>query len=93
MAQPMDTSNPTHSQLKAILRCIKFSTGAAMEIFTGQGIDSIKEIKTLTQDFVTRLCSINRKPGEGADGHVVSYPAENLFHLLVYCCQHQDDVT
>ena len=27
------------------------------------------------------------------DGHVVSDPAENLFHLLVYYCKHQDCVT
>ena len=42
---------------------------------------------------MTRLCSIIRKPGGGTDGHVVSKPAENLFHILVYYFQHQDRVT
>ena len=42
---------------------------------------------------MTHLCSIISKPGEGTDGHVVSNPAENIFHLLVYYCQHQDRVT
>ena len=76
-----------------MFRCILFSTDSDMELVTGQGIDSIKEINTLTQDCVTSICSIIRKPGGRTDGHVVFYPAENIFDLLLYYCQHQDGVT
>ena len=89
----MAAAEPTNAQLKAMLRRIKFSTDAATDLVTGQGINSIEYIKTLTQDRVTRLCSIICKPGGGIDGHVLSEPAENLFRLLVYYCQHQDRVT
>ena len=50
----------------------KFSSDAATELIIEQCIDSIEEIKTLTQDRVTRLCSFICKPGGGTDGHVVS---------------------
>ena len=89
----MAADDATNARLKAMFRRIKFSTYASTELVTGQGIESIKEIKTLTQDLVTRLCSIIRKPGGGTNVHVVSKSAENIFHLLVYCCHHQDRVT
>ena len=76
-----------------MFRRIKFSTDDATELVTGQGINSIEKIKTQTQYRVTRLCSIIRKPGGGTDGHVVSEPAENIFQLFVYYCQHQYRVT
>ena len=72
---------------------IKFSTDPATELVTGQGMNYIGEIKTLTQDCVTRLCSIICKPGGGTYRHVVSKPDENIFYLLVYYFQHQDRVT
>ena len=84
----MAAADPTNAQLKAMLRSIKFSTDAATYIVTGQGIDSIEEIEILKQDRLTRLCSIICNPGGGTNGHVVSKPTENLFHLLVYCCPH-----
>ena len=80
----MAASKPTNDQLKTMLWRIKFSNEAAMEIVTGQGIDSIEEIKAITQYHVTHLCSIIFKPGGGTNGHVVSESAENIFHLLVY---------
>ena len=64
-----------------------------MELVTGQGIESIEDIKNLAQDRVTCLFSIIRKPGRGTNGHVVSKSAENIFHLLVYYFQHQYCVT
>ena len=89
----MPATDPTNAQLKAIFWSIKFYTDAATEIFTGQGIDSIKKIKILTQDRVTRLCSNIHKPGGGRNRNVVSKSAENIFHLLVCYFQHQDHVT
>ena len=88
MAQPMAATNPTNDKLKSMLRRIKFSYDDAKELVTRKFIDSIEEIKTLTQDCFTRLCSIIRKPGGGTGGHVVSEPAEIVFHILVYYCQH-----
>ena len=76
MDQSMAAAEPTHAQLKAMFRRIKLSTDAATELVTGQGINSIEEIKTVTQDRVTCLCSIIQKPGGGTDRHVVSKPAE-----------------
>ena len=89
----MATAEPTNSQLKAMFRNINLSTDVAMELVTRQGINSIKDIKTLTQDRVTCLCSIIRKPGGGTNEYVVFESAENLFLLLVYYCQHQYRVT
>ena len=89
----MAAAEPTNDQLKSMFRSIKFSNYAATELVTGQGIDSIEEIKTLTQDRVTHLCSIIRKPGGGTNGHAVSESAENILSLLVYYCQHQERVT
>ena len=89
MAYPITAADPTTAQLKSMFQRIQLSTDAAMELVIGQGIDSIEEIMTLTQDLVTRLCSIISKPEGGTDGHVVSEPAETLFQLLVYYCQHQ----
>ena len=76
-----------------MFRRIKVSNDDAMELVTRQVINSIKDIKTLTQDRVTCLCLIIRKPGGGTDGNVVSKPAENIFNLLVYYCQNQYRVT
>ena len=84
----MATTDPTNVQLKAMFRIIKFSTNAAMELVTGQGINYTKEIKTITQDCLTHLCLIIRYPGEGTNGHVVSDSAENIFHFLVFYFQH-----
>ena len=42
---------------------------------------------------MTRLCSIICKPRGGTGGNMVSDTAENIFHLWVYYCQHQDRVT
>ena len=89
----MAAAEPNNAQLKAMLRRIKFSTDAATQIVTGQVINSIDMINTLTQDSMSRLCLIIFKTGGGTNRHVVSDPAENLFHLLVYHCQHQDRVT
>ena len=77
----------------AMFRNINLSTDVAMELVTRQGINSIEEIKTITQDRVTRIYSIIRNPGGGTNGHVVSKSAENIFQLLVYYFQHQDRVT
>ena len=52
----MATAKPTNYQLKAMFQRIKLSTDAATELVTGQYINSIKGIKTLLQDRVTRLC-------------------------------------
>ena len=93
MAQPMFAAKRNNSQLKAMFRRISFYTDAAMELVTGQSIKSIQGINTLTQDRVTFLWSIICKPGGGTNGHVVSESSENLFHLLVYYCQHQYRVT
>ena len=76
MAQPMAAAKPTNYQLKYMFRRINLSTDADTELVTGQGINSIQEIKTLTQDRVTRLCSTIRKPGGGPDEHVVSKLSE-----------------
>ena len=92
MSQPMAAAKRINAQLKAMLRRIKFSTDASMELVTGKGINSIECIKTLTQDCVTRLCSIIREPGRGTNGHVLCKAAENTFRLLVYYFQHQDRV-
>ena len=89
----MDEAEPTNPELKAMFWRIKFYTDTATELVTGQGINSIEENKTLTQDHVTRLCSIIHKPGEGMNRHAVSESSENIFHLLVYYCQHQKRVT
>ena len=93
MAQPMAAAEPTNSQYKSMFWSIKFSTDAATDLVIGKGIDSIKDINNLTQDCVTRLCSIICKPGGGAYRHVVSEPDENIFHLLIYYFQHQKCVT
>ena len=93
MAQPMAAADPTYYQQKAMFRSIKFSTDTATELVTGQVIDSIEDINTLTQDCMTRLCSIICNPGGWTDRHVVSNPAENIFHLLLYYYQHQERVT
>ena len=89
----MAASDPNNDQLKDMFRRIKLYTYDATELVIRKGINYIEEIKTLTQDCVTRLCSIIRKPGGGTNGNVVSESAENLFQLLVYYCQHQDHVT
>ena len=89
----MASAEPTNDQFKSMFSRIKFSTNYDMELVTRQGIDSIEEIKTLTQDCVTRLYSIIRNPGGGTNRHVVSKSAENIFQLLVYYFQHQYLVT
>ena len=89
----MATAEPTNAQLKAMFWRIKFSTDASTELLTGQGINFIENIKTLTQDFVTCPCSIICKPVWGTNGHLVSESAENIFHILVYYFHHQDHVT
>ena len=89
----MASADTTNAQLKAISWRIKLSTDAATELVTGQVINSIEEIKTLTKYCVTLLCSIIHKPGGGTDRHVVSETAENLFHILVYYCQYKDRIT
>ena len=88
----MAATEPANAQFKAIFRRIKLSTDSDTYLVNGQVIESIGEIKTLTQDHVNHLCSIISKPGGGTNGHVVSKSAENIFHLLVYYCQHQDRV-
>ena len=71
----MAAAKPTNYQLKAIFRRFKFSTDDATELVTGQGINSIEEIKNLTQDRVTRICSIICKPGRGMNVRFVSKSA------------------
>ena len=93
MDQQIATTDPTNAQSKGMFQSIKLSSDAATELVTRKGINTTKEINTLTQDRVTCLCSIIHKPGGGTDGHVKYDPAENLFHILVYYCQHQDRVT
>ena len=88
----MAAAETTNAQFKSMFSRIEFSTDSAMELVTRQGINSIEDIKTLTQDRVTHLSTIICNPGQGTNGHVVSESDENLFHLLVYYCQHQDDV-
>ena len=44
----MAAADPTNAQLKAMFRSIKFTTLDSYALVTGQGIDSIEEIKTLT---------------------------------------------
>ena len=88
MSQPIAEADPNNAQLKSMFRSIHFSTDAATELVTVKVINSVEEIKTLTQYCVTCLCSIIRKPGGETNIHVVSDPAENIFHLLVYCFQH-----
>ena len=61
----MAAADPNNTQLKAMFRRIKFSTDSDKELVTGHCINSIEEIKTLTQDCVTRLCSNICKPGGG----------------------------
>ena len=71
----MAAAKPTNYQLKSMFQRFKLSTGDATELVTGQGIDSIEEIKTPTQNLVTRICSIICKPVGGTNGHVVPKPA------------------
>ena len=89
----MAAAKTTNAQFKAMFRSIKFSAGAATELVAGQGIDSIEDIKTLTQDLVNCFCSIICNPGGGTNVHVLSDSAENLLHLLLYYFQYQDRVT
>ena len=70
-----------------------FSVPASQYIIQTQGINSIAIIRELTDERITTLCAVTRKPGGGEAGHVVSEPSEHRFKSLAFYIRHQDRVS
>ena len=49
--------------VRATMTCIGFTEAAAQAIVDGQGIDSLVEIRLLTDEEIESLCKVLRRPG------------------------------
>ena len=84
---------------------IGFSLTASQVIVDEQGLDSLEEIKLLTDDEIENLCKVVRRPGgtiPGANpgdppvnnpGTPVPLRAENHLTFLVFFLRHQERVS
>lgn len=86
--------------LRAAFTRLGFSDDAREDIIDVQGIDSLAELKILTDSEVENLCKVVRRPGGAAQaaaagpnlGHQVSLRAENNLKLATYYLRHRDRI-
>lgn len=95
--------------LRAAFTRLGFSEDAREDIIDVQGIDSLAELKILTDSEVENLCKVVRRPGGAAQaaaagaaqgaaagpnlGHQVSLRAENNLKLATYYLRHRDRIS
>lgn len=91
--------------MRTMLTRIGFSQVAAQAIVEDQGLDTLSEIKLLTDDEIESLCKVIRRPGgtvPAADpaaapvpnpGTPVNMRAENHMKLLAFYLRHQERVS
>ena len=84
-------------QMRGALTRLGFSNDAASDIVDNQGIDSIEELRLLTDSEVEILCKVVRRPGGAAAngagqnlGTSVSLRAENNLKLAAYWLQYRE---
>ena len=65
-----------------------FVQGAADEVYTGQGVDSIQVMSELFRVDVESLMRIVRKPGGGGNGNAVPFVAERNFKTVCQMARH-----
>jgi ribosomal protein S13 len=90
--------------MRTMLVRIGLSENAAQIIVAEQGLDSLEEIKLLTDDEIESLCKVVRRPGGTVPGPnpgdapvnnpgvPVNLRAENHMKLLAFYLRHQDRV-
>ena len=83
---------------------IGFTAAAAQVIVDEQGLDSLDEVKLLTDDEIESLCKVIRRPGGSIPGAAGAAPvanhgtpdnlrAENHLKLLAFYLRHQDRIS
>jgi len=85
-----------NAAMRQVYVCCGFTVAAAAAIFDDQGIDSLPELRILTDLEVENLCKVIRRPGGSVqnpiEGHAVSLRAENNLKLAAYWLCQQDEV-
>lgn len=94
-----------NAAMRTMFTRLGFSQAAAQAIVDDQGLDTLAEVKLLTDDEVESLCKVIRRPGgtvpapdPGAapvpnPGTPVNLRAENHMKLLAFYLRHQDRVS
>ena len=91
--------------MRQVMTCIGFSDAAAQALVDDQGMDTLDEIKLLTDDEVESLCKVIRCPGGTipapnvggapipAPGVQVNLRAEGHLKLLAFYLRHMERVS
>jgi ribosomal protein S13 len=91
--------------MRTMLQRIGLSAAASQVIVDEQGLDSLNEIKLLTDDEIESLCKVVRRPGGTVPGPnpgdapvnnpgtPINLRAENHLKLLAFFLRHQDRVS
>jgi ribosomal protein S13 len=105
---PSQLHTMNNAVMRAAMTCIGFTEAAAQALVEEQGIDSLEEVKLLTDDEIESLCRVIRRPGgnlppvagalPGAvpvpnPGVPVNQRAEGHLKLLAFYLRHQARVS
>ena len=74
------------ASFKAMFRRLGFTEAAAGQLSSedGEGLNSLDNVKALTDDRARAVCKAVRRPGGAGDGHAVSERAEHNLMICAY---------
>ena len=81
-----ETKMAAIASFKAMFRRIGCTEPAAgqLSLEAGEGMNSLNNVKALTDDRVRAVCKAVRRPGGAGDGHAVSERAEHNLMICAY---------
>ena len=79
--------------MNAMFRRLRFTAAAATALVDEQNLDTLEEIRNLTNDEVSTLCKIIRRPGGFNAGIPISFVAETNLKQACYYIYHQSRVS
>ena len=81
-----ETKMAAIASFKAMFRRLGFTEAAVGQLSSedGEGLNSLKNVKALTDDRARAVCKAVRRPGGAGDGHAVSERAEHNLMICAY---------